>query len=476
MKNIEKKDSNIHKENLKKDTLLKWILNKLNSLIIEGNSKNFFEHLDSEITAIFNIVPGVSFEFNYSKELRKLVSSKNLEKYQKKEKAIELKSHFMRQVEGMAYCRIVIEKILDKYPNTDYLILKKYLFKFIDYYGICELKKVEYLSILDNVCTYRDNIISVRKHYPDNLKLIHELFDNNNLSLEEFSKNIDNEFKIETNPYCLVIYTSKRNTNKFNTSKKESIGGFCTYRLIKVKSENNSWKEITVPLIVIQKSKFSRFDKITFIHELEHAKNLSIIDKEGLSFRRQEMLGDYMSINHSKIKKDFKRLNEKKELLQYDLLISNDSQKKLEINKEILELENKIIELDEYFKRKIYFLTYESLYIALERARDEILAMKKDRSSNYFENLGNPGNYNYDLDFPLDLKSELAGNGLKQYASIIFDVQRQFTENISKCLKSFDELEKNGFSRDEVIAILGSTPILSWSRIADCLIDYKKKK
>jgi hypothetical protein len=436
----------------------------------------FINLIENDIQSQFTRFPGLQSSFNYIEELRKLAGSKEMDKILKKEKLKELQSKHLSQVQGMSYCRTIIERIIDQKPDISVTELKKYLERFGSYYGIPDFKLEEYGSILNKFEENRQNINSVLEQHPNSEILVQHILNQYNFQLSESTP-----FQLDSNAYSLIIYTSPETINTLIPGAagiQNSINFFINERNTKNKDiegsrfvTHNPEKIFTVPFIIIPfEDKGSIFKK----HEIEHVKN---------SFWMEKTL-QYVYLNFSNmIDQTIQDLKDyRKEILIYEKLqrlLSLDKENKEVIDREISEIEKNMTGSLDSLKNRIIFSIYEAYFIALESAKDEIIAMKKDGDSDYFSVLGE-GPYDYlNLSYYMDrLIDDLAINGFHTLITQVPDVKSLLKNHINASSNSFDELvSKGGFTTDEAIAVLSFYPLYSWpTTVANLIQNLKNNK
>lgn len=433
----------------------------------------FIELIESDIQTYFSKFPGLGTNFNYLQELRKLSSSIEIDKTVKKEKLKELQSSHVRQIQGMAFCRTILERLVDQNQGINITELKKYLERFGSYYGLPDFKLDGYKSIIDKFEQGREIINEVLEQYPDSEKLIKILF------ADEPNFNVDSNtpFQIEYNPYAIIVNTSPE---IISTLHPDAAGISYVKQIIidksKIINKSNSNAEslslfstekVNVPVIVIPLTDDNSFIKK---HEIEHIKNKF-----------------WMENIEKKINLDFINdiLKTKEEIAGYDKeifvvnkllkLITLDSENKEIVSRELSEIEkNKTLALD-LLKYNTRFSIYEAYFVALEKAKDEIIAMKKDGESDYFSLLGKDPYSYLNLNYYVNkFKEDLNNNGFQNLSSQIPDIESLFTNQISVSVSSFDELvSKGGLTQSEAIAILSFYPINSWPNAVNNIIQRR---
>ena len=398
----------------------------------------------------------------------------------------EFTKQIARQVEGMAYFRLIAERMIDHNPEIPSERILKYFNIFADKYQLPVNKLDEYQKRIHYFNYYRNEIKRTRDLYPNDKDLVAAIFTD--------VSEIPDDVKIETTPYCIVIYTAPENIIKF--SHNPNTAGFFTIRdtTIDYMTSYHDTPFIVVPFVTDNESA-----KI-FTHEYQHAKNnIFMTDKKfQIPLDYYDEVHSISPFNLSQIMKSFeqrsKHLDEiskyQTRLSMYILLLKLETDpaklKILEEQKANIEgfLESKKLNLEnllaskaqeiQRFKKIISLKTQSYFYDSMNSSKDELIAMLKDGESDYFELLGKSNSYGYRMVEIENLIHELEENNLHEFAIQVKYWQSKYFENIKKSVGSFNTLmELGGYSREEAVAVLSSIPILLWSRTVKRLIAAK---
>ena len=107
-------------------------------------------------------------------------------------------------------------------------------------------------------------------------------------------------------------------------------------------------------------------------------------------------------------------------------------------------------------------------------AKDEIIAMKKDGKSDYYDLFfdhqeGNPYDYLRQI-----RKHDSLNQDSLQREAVQRILVKEYREIIEQALSSFDYLRKNGFSIDETIALFTDKSLHEWPKTTKRLLEQKK--
>lgn len=395
----------------------------------------FYPLIERDIKRLMVPTPPLNAEFNYFSALREVVKNSRgadktikLSKEEKELHLAESRKLLARQIEGMASCRIILERILARDPDISEGRVVEYLERFTSAYGIPKEKNMEYRKIIHDFFGKKYEVGLIRAIFKNDSDLFRAIFPKSNVSPESF--------KISKSSFNLIFEGSLENINKIFNERMQndsdkleqpggSVGGFSTKAISPVTQRK-------IPLIFIPNNSWN--DKQVLVHETTHTINQTLLE---------------FSSNHDLVNKV------------------------LELIKNSYKYKN--IEGFERIQREILFTVVQSLLQdSLERAKDEILAMKKDGNSSYFDILGVEENYIYSLDDLDKIKNELNSLNIPELSSFIDTIKQRFFTQIKVSVEQFDTLMKDGgFSSDETVAILTTFPLTSWKRVVPILLKTK---
>ena len=350
--------------------------------------------------------------FSPETELAKI---KSLTRGQKKEALMVFKENLARQREAWAACRIFIERCIQFDNDAPREKLEAWIHKFGEHYGFSNEQKKIAERLIDGYYANRQRALEIRRRYPDNKALVSKL---SGIKFDSAA-----EFDVSIGPMSVDITTNGFNAGRlYQTFYKDIVVSF-PYLGFAVTSGS-------VFYTVINRDK-RQSEKATLTHEHEHLKNglfQRIFDRQ---FRDYE--GKFFYLRYAKEK---------------------DPQAKREL-------------LEAFFRLHAQE--------AFQDAKDEVIAMKKDRASypyNYFFFKQDGGSYDY-LAKLMDREEKKSDELWQETAKkVLVDEYRRIFE---KSLVAFDQLEEGGYAREEVIAMLADKPFPRWPKTAKRLLGQRKK-
>lgn len=348
-----------------------------------------------------------------------LAEIKKLPRTQKQEALTAFKEKLARQREAWASCRVFIERTIAFNPDTPREELFAVIDRFADRYGFTNEQRDTAENILNKYFACRKLALEARRRFPDNRELVEEL---SGIKVDPHTK-----LDVAVGPLSIDIFSDKKSALKMyeghGGDAKFSLGGFATESKSRVLGP--TYFTVTVRQFLVQK-------KEILVHEREHQKNRLL-----RAFFDQKM-----------------------EPYEYDdLLYEYDTEEVPEIRRIALEA----------FLRSIREL-------ALNSAKDEILAMKKDGESDYYQNFfqhkkeGNPYDY-------LRNVRNMRPNDLLWQETVKTILVEEYGKIISQALKAFDRLVGRGkYTLDEVVALFTDKPLERWPKTAQRLLKQKGKE
>lgn len=370
-----------------------------------------------------------------------------------------------RQTESMAYCRIMIERLIAHYPNVPVEKLKSLLSRFAEKYELPKNRSYNFNIMLDKFNSSRNNIYALKESDPNN-ELFIDFFKSKNLNLED-------NFKFRTSPYCYIIYTTPENISKLNPG----TAGYFFRKIFDLKDKGI----IEVPYIVVPFQTNPESKRI-LIHEIEHAKNNSLMSTE-TSFKIPHKLKFPVSdATPDRVIQIWREYLQSRNDLMRDLenLPPENIDNQI-ITEQRTKITSELARITEYGRSTLLELrnlvklrAHEIFYDCTERVRDEIIAMKRDGVSNYYELLGIDKNYEYRMDELEEEIRQYAEAGLPIFYNIPLYSQKKFFDTVKKSINAFDRLVDLGYSREMAVAILSTSPILLWPKIVEGLAKAKE--
>ncbi len=345
-----------------------------------------------------------------------------LPKDQKREAIDKFKENLAMQREALANCRVFIERCIEFNHDVPREKLVGIIEKFRAQYGFTDEQKQIAEQLIDGYYANRKKVLEMRERLPENRDLV------NRLTGINFDKT--SEFDISTGPMSIDISCDGFDAGRIFQNSKEVLvslpyGGFAA------KSQQED-----VMFIILNKSKLSRWSswenpKYVLPHEQEHQKNRlfrGVFDKQA------------------------DPLQENSIFLEYEL--EQDPQLKQGL-------------LESYFRLK--------RRQAFQDAKDEIIAMKKDKRTHTYEIFlrqdGSAYDYlSYIRDWE-DKKSDLGWHEMSQKILV-----EEYRNTIESAVESFDNLVKQGdYTREEVIAMFADKSLPEWPKTTRRLLEQKER-
>ncbi len=382
------------------------------------NQEEFDELLSIDFQEQLQDNPPIESVFSPEAELARI---RSLPKEQKREALGKFKENFAKQKEALANCRVFIERCIEFNHDVPKEKLVGMIEKFGKQYGFTDEQKQIAEILIDGYCENRQRAIEIRKRYSDDTALVSEL---SNVEFDSTAK-----FDVSTGPMSIDIITDGFNAGRlFQNSKdvlvKFSSAGFAA----------RSRHEKPILYIVINKSNFwqgqLRREGVR-VHEYEHQKNRlfrKIFDKQS---------------------------NPDEESL---IFLQYESERDPEIKQELLE---------SFFRLWMQW--------AFQHAKDEVIAMKKDRDYYNYDFFFKKDNSSYDYLAYIRNWEHKKDDPLWRETSerVLVDEYRKIFES---AVSAFDDLVKQGrYTREEVIAMFADKSLPEWPKAAKRLLEQKEK-
>ena len=390
---------------------------KISSLVL--NEGEFDKLLDIDFQNQLRDNPSIDGIFSPQAEL---VRIRNLPKDEKKEALDKFKEDLATQREALASCRVFIERCIEFNHNAPREKLIGLIEKFSVQYGFTDEQKQISERLVDGYYTNRKKVLEIRERLPENRDLV------NGLTGINFDKT--SEFDVSTGPMSVDISCDGFDAGRIFQNSKDVLvslpyGGFAA------KSQQED-----VMFIILNKSKLSRWSswenpKYVLPHEQEHQKNRlfrEIFDKQADPWEENSIFSQYELEQDPKLKQGL---------------------------------------LESYFRLK--------RQEAFQHAKDEIIAMKKDKRQHTYEIFSRQDDSPYDYLSYIrnweDKKNDLSWREMSQ--KVLVD---EYRNTIESAVESFDNLVKQGdYTREEVIAMFADKPLPEWSKTTKRLLEQKER-
>jgi len=391
---------------------------KIKEYLGQLNQEDFDKLLEFDFKEQLKDIPPIEGIFSPEEELAKI---KSLPKKQKRKALATFKENLAQQSEALAVCRVFLERSIEF--NHDVLREKliELVEKFGAKYGFDSHQRQILEQLIDGYFENRRRVLNIRKEHTDNASLVSEL---SGLDFNGIAK-----FDVSIGPMSVDITTDGLNANRIYLKSMDVVA-----KLIHVGFAARSSHKKPIFYTVTNKSNIIEGRLLrggTLIHEHEHQKNRLFRE----IFDRQIKI-------------------EEKNMLLYQYEAEKDSQSKRQL-------------LEAFFRLK--------RQEGLQHAKDEVIAMKKDKAPYgygfFFEKDGSPYDY---LAHVRDWKKKKNDTLWQEVAKkVLVDEYRKIFES---AVSSFDRLEKEaGYTRDEIIALFADKSLPEWPKTATRMLEHKGK-
>jgi len=413
----------------------------------EKTPQDFFD-----INPVLERIPPIEGIFDANKEVGGLLV---LPKAERGGAVAEFKSKLARQREAWAVCRTSIEDQIEFYPETPKEGLMVILEEFGANYGFPEPQQKVAESCIDRYMEMHERVTRLRERYPDNAELIKVI------TGVKFNQSDTEDMEVELGPMSVEIVCPGFNAGRIYERSKDPIVGFRFGGFASVRYINN---EPTYLLVVNRDYEESNppYHTSTTPHEREHTKNRVISQAV---YGTETVHGDVLKELNSGIRGFFRhRISE--DLLGFERTFAWEAFKEYERAKDP---ERKQFFLNEYMR-----LMREH---ALNRAKDELIAMEKEREAG-FERM----TYNIfvpSVDDAYDYLKKVRERGGKQNDSVWQETAQrllvdEYKEIIDQAISSFDRLMYGGrYSVAETIATLSDRRLADWPRTVRRMLEER---
>lgn len=379
------------------------------------NQKEFDKLLVLDFQEHLLLNPPIKGVFSPEQELARI---RNLPKIEKRKALANFKDKLVKQKEAWANCRIFIERSIEFDNNVPKDKLMRIIEQFGERYSFTDKQKKTTEELIDGYYANRKKALEARKLYPDNLILVNILtglnFDNNT------------NFEVSVGPMFVEISADDPEAEEIYNRLGATIPlsphtGFSA----------KSVQEDPIMIIVLRKDSLSKpnpFEnpKSVVAHEIEHLKNRlfrEIFDQHITPAEKNHILKLY------------------------------ESEKDPQIKEKILET---------FFRLE--------MREALQRAKDEIIAMKKDRRPHSYAIFSEQEDSTYDYLAPIKNWELKKDNEMWQKTSkkILIDEYKRIIES---AVEAFNSLTDSGrYSREEAIALFADKSLTDWPKTAKRLL------
>jgi hypothetical protein len=352
----------------------------------------------------------------------------------KRKKALEdFKDKLIRQRKALAKLHRFLERTIFFNPDISKEELMKIFRKFSENYGFDSLQNQIIENMIVGYYEQRRRTLEIRQKFPDDRDLVYRL--------TGVRLGPNDEVKIETGPMTLDIRVNAFNTGRlYERSENPTID---TYR-IPAGFASYTVEEHPIYFIVINEDEVKKYygdpeARATKMHEYQHHKfNL---------YRRI----------WEQFKQQYEEKNRLSERLYAQYVLEEDPEKRRKIVKDYLRIKQKE---------------------ALEKAKDEILAILSERSIRalkivfdlIFFREGSPYDY---LKKERELTKYFDDPILEEMIQEI--IVKEYREIIERAIDAYAELIKKGkYSELEANALLYDVPLENWPNMVRRLLEERK--
>lgn len=382
--------------------------------------------------------------FSPDEEVQKLWS---VPREQRREAVSVFKDKLARQREAWALCRTNIEERIEANPDLPREEMVGIVREFASHYGFAEAQVKVAESLVDDYMEMHKRVNEVRNEYPDNIALV------NRLTGMEFTTSDGSDFTVEVGPMSIEIYCSRFNAGRIHERSEDPISGFKCPGF----ASTSLGKSPIYYLVVVKDTQWREDIKV---HEREHQKNRIL--KKAL-YGVSEVRGDVREQLNRGVRGFLRhRIGEK--VLGFERDFESEVSQQYESTKDP---ERKAFLLTEYMRLK--------REPALNKAKDEITAMKKENHfpyENYNVFMRQDGDfYNY-LQYLREFDKGKDDPLWQETAQkVLVDEYGQIIDN---AIDAFDQLRDSGYSQSEVIAMLTDKRLAEWPKTARRLLEEQK--
>jgi len=338
-----------------------------------------------------------------------LQNLRTLPREQKREALTEFKGKLARQREAWATCRTFLRRKIEVNYDVKKQDLMDWIDKFSSEYGFTDIQRQTAQEIIDDYYVNRQRVKEIREQYEDDVELVNAIMGMNFDAAEKI--------KVTTGPMTIDISCDGFNAGRLYKNNPDSTVKFKHAGFTGVAHHNGQ----QIPYIVINTDK----REATKPHEYQHRENEIFAQRFDIA---QE--GSWDLWNQYQTEQD---LDTKRTFLESYLKAKRDK--------------------------------------ALVRAKDELIAMKKD---------GDP--YRYDIWFKQDKSPHDYLSYLRDYEDS--DLWKECSQEllveeyrriIESAITALDQLKKKGgYSIDQTIALLTDKPLTQWPMTARRLLEERQ--
>lgn len=402
----------------------------------------------AEMDSILQRVLPIEDVFNPDEEVQRLWL---VPKEQRREVISAFKDKLARQREAWALCRTTIEGKIEADPDITRRELIGIIDQFASSYGFAKphIKIAE--QLVDGYITQHKRVVEVRKQYPNDIALI------NRLTGMKFAEADAEDFTIAVGPMTVDISCSGSNAGRIFEKSRDQVVGF---KFGGFASQSNDRSPIYYVVINRNPEHVSYRQEIRS-HEHEHEKNRLLWPR--LYSRKEIRAGVRQRLNQGVV--GFLRHQVWERVLGFERNFEDELFARYESSKDP---QQKAFFLEEFMRLQRGW--------ALNSAKDEIIALSKDGrilhpsdlDYYFFSKNGDP------LDYLAPVRDWDKGKSERLWTDT---TQRVLVDEYKAIIKSavshFNELVHNGYSREEVIALLSDKSLPEWPKTARRLLETK---
>jgi len=347
-------------------------------------------------------------EFNSQEELFRI---SHLPRTERKKELPEFKRKVLVQKMAVALCQTYIERILQVQPAYPKDELIKWVEMFASRYGFTKSLWMQILAILDAYEEYQKRALQLVNEVDNNRKIVNILID--------YDIKDDDIVRVNVTGMAVDIVVKKKVVNRImhhdgSINKRARFSGFANRSMTK-------YGPILYTVIGEEND-----DYLVFAHEQQHLKNILFSDYVSSPVSDQQLQNAIYQVYRTRNK--IEKVN-----LLHD-----------------------------------YFILWRA--IALEKAKDEIIAMKRDRVSDYYQSFFKPGSGYYHVPDNKDKQKNM--RFLDEEMRIVWDKLhesirvKQYQQIIEDASFAFDVLKRElDCTVEMAIALLMSYPLDAWPKV-----------
>lgn len=381
----------------------------------------------------------------------------------------QFKKRLMQQREELANLQILIESEIRSNPDISLSKALRIVEEFSCRHGFASWQKRRIFGIIGRYKRKYEIMMALRKKYSDDRELFLATF---GMSPKGRVEVVLSPFTIYFRTHDIVdyasVYSFKGPLYKTVDIKEKEIetaeqsGGVCTY-------------DAPVPdlrgLITAEKAKGKKFSSArpqeVFAHEERHAMNSFLIRREGGIVSRDSgyLYKNVESWNVLWLNRFLQNLKRRYEIRAKDEVLAF-----LAGGSDYDSIQRSLTEAEEEGGIYDYF-SYHRNWVAKQKEDCEKTIEKfsefSKKASKKKERLG--------IEKIINERKEFSEN-LNKFSELLDEVLKEYLKNLGSALLALSDLQKMGYGKEKIIAILTTEPLAKWPKLIRRLKEFRKEK